>query len=230
MEKRRIAALGGGGFEDGEMMPVFKRIVEMAEKPAPKVLSLPTAGHDNIGGEATLETIFKGLGCSEFRTITLTNTELSEKEIHDAIVGSDIVFAGGGNLAFLMEVWNSSGASDALREAFEKGVVLSGVSSGAMCWFDEGYDDCGEQNAFEFVDCLGFLPYCNCPHFENQYWQSFIEAVKSRSRSGIACENGAALIYCDGKYEVAAGTKGGAVWLLDADRNFRMSRVENGSL
>ena len=168
MKKRRIAALGGGGFEDGEMMPVFKRIVEMAEKAAPKVLSLPTAGHDNIGGEATLEAIFKGLGCSEFRTITLTNTELSREEIHDAIVGSDIVFAGGGNLAFLMEVWNSSGASDALREAFEKGVVLSGVSSGAMCWFDEGYDDCGEQNAFEFVDCLGLLPYCNCPHFENQ--------------------------------------------------------------
>ena len=42
MKKGRIVAMGGGGFDDGEMMPVLERIVAMTEKAAPKVISLPT--------------------------------------------------------------------------------------------------------------------------------------------------------------------------------------------
>ncbi|MBR6772646.1 MAG: Type 1 glutamine amidotransferase-like domain-containing protein [Clostridia bacterium] len=226
----KIVAIGGGGFDDGEMMPVFEKIVELSGKKNPKVLSLPTAGHDHTDGEAVLEQIFMGLGCSSFKTVTLTTMGLSAEEVRNEILSADIVFAGGGNLEFLMKVWNESGASDALREAFEKGIVLSGVSSGAMCWFDEGYDDCGENGSFMFVDCLGLLPWCNCPHFENAGWQSFIPAVRSRIRSGIACEDGAALVYENGKYEPVYGRLGGTVWLLDKEKNFEMSPVDKESL
>lgn len=228
--KGKIVAIGGGGFEDGEMMPVFEKIVSLAEKKAPKVLSLPTAGHDCTDGEGVLEEIFKSLGCSSFKTVTLTTMGLSPEEVKNEILSADIVFAGGGNLEFLMKVWNESGAAEALKEAFEKGIVLSGVSSGAMCWFEEGYDDCGENGSFMFVDCLGLLPGCNCPHFENAGWQSFIPAVRSRLRSGIACENGAALVYADGKYEPVTGRLGGTVWLLDRDKNFEMSPVDKDRL
>ena len=226
MDKRRIVAIGGGCFEDGEMTPVFKRIVELSEKPAPRVLSLPTAAHDSTGGEATLESIFKSLGCSSFETLTLTTAGLSPEEVRSKVLSADIVFAGGGNLEFLMNVWNSTGAADALREAFEKGIVLSGVSSGAMCWFDEGYDDCAENGSFMFVQCVGLLPYCNCPHFESSGWQTFIPAIRRRSFSGIACENGAALVYCDGRYEPISGRDGGTVWLLDKEKGFEMSAID----
>ncbi|MBE6937629.1 MAG: hypothetical protein E7460_03635 [Ruminococcaceae bacterium] len=230
MDKRRIVALGGGGFEDGEMLPVFKKIVELAEKNAPSVLSLPTAGHDHTDGEATLEQIFMGLGCSSFKTLTLTTAGLSPEEVKNEILSADIIFAGGGNLEFLMKVWNETGAAEALREAFVQGKVLSGVSSGAMCWFDEGYDDCGENGSFMFVECVGLLPYCNCPHFESLGWQSFIPAVRRRAYSGIACENGAALCYVDGKYFPVTGVKGGTVWLLDRENNFKMSIVDGETL
>ena len=226
MKNGKIVAIGGGGFEDGEMMPVFEKIVALSEKTAPSVLSLPTAGHDNTDGEWVLEKIFTSLGCSSFKTITLTTAGLSKEEVRSEILSADIVFAGGGNLEFLMNVWNESGAADALKEAFARGTVLSGVSSGAMCWFDEGYDDCGENGAFVFVECLGLLPYCNCPHFENAGWQSFIPAVRSRNYSGIACENGAALVFENGKYEPVCGEKGGTVWLLDREKNFEMSPVD----
>ena len=142
MKKGRIVAMGGGGFDDGEMMPVFERIVAMTEKTAPKVISLPTACFDRLDGEEELETIFKGLGCSSFETITLSNTTLTREEVREKLLGVDIIFVGGGNLEFLMNTWNATGATEALREAFAQGIVLAGVSSGAMCWFDEGYDDC----------------------------------------------------------------------------------------
>ena len=28
-----------------------------------------------------------------------------------------------------------------------------------MCWFRQGFDDCGPQDSFMFVDALGLLPY-----------------------------------------------------------------------
>lgn len=230
MNTGKIVAIGGGGFEDGEMMPVFEKIVALSEKSAPKVLSLPTAGHDNTDGEWVLEKIFSSLGCSSFKTITLTTAGLSKEEVRSEILSADIVFAGGGNLEFLMKVWNETGATQALREAFAEGKVLAGVSSGAMCWFDEGYDDCGENGSFMFVDCVGLLPWCNCPHFENAGWQSFIPAVRSRAYSGIACENGAALVFANGKYEPICGRLGGTVWLLDKDKNFEMSAVDENNL
>ena len=230
MNKGKIVAIGGGGFEDGEMMPVFEKIVALSEKEAPKVISLPTAGHDHTDGEWVLEKIFGELGCSSFKTITITTAGLSKEELRAEILSADIIFAGGGNLEFLMNVWNESGAADALREAFEAGKVLAGVSSGAMCWFDEGYDDCGENGSFMFVDCLGLLPWCNCPHFENAGWQSFIPAVRSRLRSGIACENGAALVWADGKYEPVCGRLGGTVWLLNREKNFEMTPVDKECL
>ncbi len=227
MDNKKIVALGGGGFEDGEMLSVFAHIVELSGKPAPKVLSLPTAGHDNTDGEGTLEAIFKSLGCSSFKTITLTTAGLSPEEVRSEILDVDIVFAGGGNLEFLMNVWNSTGAAAALREAAEKGTVLSGVSSGAMCWFDEGYDDCAENGSFMFVKCVGLLPWCNCPHFEHMGWQSFIPAVRRRDYSGIACENGAALVYNCGKYYAINGSKGGTVWLLDKNADYAMTPVDD---
>ncbi|MBQ4047655.1 MAG: Type 1 glutamine amidotransferase-like domain-containing protein [Clostridia bacterium] len=234
MKKGRIVAMGGGGFDDGEMMPVLERIVAMTEKAAPKVISLPTASFDHLDGEEELETIFKGLGCSSFETITLSNTQLTREEVRAKLLGADIVFVGGGNLEFLMNTWNATGATEALREAFAQGIVLAGVSSGAMCWFDEGYDDCRGDEQFLFVDCVGLLPYCNCPHFESEYWQSVIPALRerdSRPYSCIGCENGAALVYCDGKYEAVHGNGGrGKVWFMDKDNDFALSEVDASKL
>ena len=89
-----------------------------------------------------------------------------------------------------------------------------------MCWFEEGYDDCGENHEFMFVDCLGLLPYCNCPHFESDYWQNFAQAIKSRSRSGIACDDGAALVFDNGKYYTLQGNDGGEVTFFDKNKGF----------
>ena len=92
-----------------------------------------------------------------------------------------------------MNTFKATGADEALREAYKRGKVLSGLSSGAMCWFDMGYDDCGENGSFMFVDCIGLLPYCYCPHFISERWQSFGTAVIGCRVSGIGAEDGAAL-------------------------------------
>lgn len=215
----KIVAVGGGRYSDNEVLPIFEHIVKMSGKKNPSVLFVPTAGFDDINGDEHIFRLFIGLGCS-VSALLLTDETLTYSEIEEKILSCDIVYAGGGNLKFLMDIWQKTGADKAFIKAYEKGIILSGYSSGAMCWFEEGYDDCGENHEFMFVDCLGLLPYCNCPHFESDYWQSFAQAIKSRSRSGIACDDGAALVFDDGKYYALQGNDGGEVTFFDKNKGF----------
>ncbi len=152
--------------------------------------------------------------------LRLTDEKLTKEEAEKAIDEADIIFVGGGNLKFLMDVWKHTGADEMLRKAYNNGKVLGGTSSGMMCWFAEGYDDCGEDGAFMFVDAVGIIPFSSCPHFESGRWGSYEQAVKGRPYSGFAIENGAALICRDGELSVISGTDGGTVYYFDKDKGY----------
>lgn len=214
-----IVGIGGGRYSDGEVMPIFEKIVELSGKTNPSVLFVPTAGFDDMEGDEDIFALFEKLGAT-VSPLLLTDESLSFKEIENRILSCDIVYAGGGNLKFLMDTWKKTGADKVFKKAYEKGIILSGYSSGSMCWFAEGYDDCGENHEFMFVKCLGLLDYCNCPHYESDYWQGFKETVKGRNYSGLALENGAAFIYDNGKCSVMCGNDEGSVYLLRKDNGF----------
>ena len=223
-----IVGIGGGGYSDGEVLPIFEKIVSLSKKENPKVLFVPTAGFDDMEGDEAIFALFEGLGCS-VSPLLLTDRMLTKSDIEEKILSSDIVYAGGGNLKFLMDTWKKTGADEVFRKAYEKGIVLSGYSSGSMCWFAEGYDDCGVNHEFMFVDCLGLIDFCNCPHYESDYWQVFKEAVKTRSRTGLAIDNGAAFIYEDGRCTTMCGNDGGNVWLLDKNNGFKEKLFEENT-
>jgi peptidase E len=67
----------------------------------------------------------------------------------------------------MLAVWREWGVPDLLREAWDSGVVLAGVSAGAICWFEQGLTDswAGELRPLE---CLGFLPGSCCPHYDGE--------------------------------------------------------------
>ena len=210
----KIVAIGGGRYWDGEIVNIAEYIRSLCEKKNPSVVYLPTASFDNVGGDDVLIKLFEDMGCS-VKVLYLTDEKLTQDEIKDTILSADIIYAGGGNLYFLMDTFEKTRAGEYLLEAYENGTVLSGYSSGAMCWFDSGYDDCGENGSFVFRKCLGILPFCNCPHFESDSWQSFKQAIKTRDENGVAIEDGAALIYIDGEFSHIRGNDGGDVWLFE---------------
>ncbi len=210
-----IIGIGGGRYNDNEVLPIFEHIVSLSKKKNPSVLFVPTAGFDDINGDEHIFRLFIGLGC-KVSALLLTDKSLTKAEIEEKILSSDIIYAGGGHLKFLMDTWKETGADEIFKKAYEKGIILSGYSSGFMCWFEEGYDDCGEDHAFMFVDCLGLLPYCACPHYESDYWQGFNQAIKGRKCSGLAADNGAAVVYNNGKYYTLQGNDGGEVFYFDS--------------
>ena len=222
----KIVASGGCSILDVEDRPMLDFIISSARKKEPSVLFLPTASFDREDDIGLYEERLLSLGCSSLDVLYLTDESLTAEEIREKIIGADIIFAGGGNLKFLMDTWEKTNADKYLKEAFDNGTVLSGTSSGAMCWFERGYDDCGENGSFMFVDCLGFLPFCNCPHFENENWQSFKEAVKKQSLSGVAIDNTTALAFIDGEYKVIECLNEKTAYFFDKNNNYKMSRFK----
>ena len=83
----------------------------------------------------------------------------------------------------------------------------------------------GENGSFMFVDCIGLLPYCYCPHFISERWQSFGTAVIGCRVSGIGAEDGAALIFKDGHFSAMCGNDGGSVFYFDKDNGFAKSDI-----
>lgn len=212
----KIAAIGGGKYDNGEIISIIKDIRELSEKEHPKMVFIPTAGHDSIDGQHYMTGAFIDNGCS-VDYLFLTDKSLAEEQIKEKILGADIIYVGGGDTGFMMRTWKKTHADKYLLEAYENGTVMSGYSAGALCWFDTGYDDCGKDHAYTFVKCLGIIPFCVCPHAESENWRSFWEAVKTRDENGLAIDDGACLIFEDGEIRYVCGNEDGDVHLFRKD-------------
>ena len=212
----KIAAIGGGRYDNGEIISIVKDIRDLSDKENPKMLFIPTAGHDSIDGSNYMTDAFKANGCT-VDYLFLTDKALTKEQVREKILSADIIYVGGGDTGFMMRTWKKTGADKCLIEAYNKGIVVSGYSAGALCWFDTGYDDCGKDHAYIFVKCLGILPFCVCPHAESENWQSFWEAVKARDENGLALDDGACLIFEDGKVRYVCGNEDGDVNLFRKD-------------
>ncbi|MPM79121.1 hypothetical protein SDC9_126152 [bioreactor metagenome] len=221
----RIVPSGGCNLLDEESDPILNEIFSLSKSKTPKVVYLPTASFDVEDSKDLIEERFKSFGCSEFEMLYLTDKTLTEKDIEKCILSADIIYVGGGNLKFLMDTWTETNAVKYFKIAFQQDIVLSGSSSGSLCWFQRGYDDCGENSTFMFIDCMGFMPYCNCPHYDSEWWKSFDEAVKKQDLSGVAIDNDTALSYCDGKYRVIKAYDEKSAYFFDANKNYEMCDI-----
>ncbi|MFS0918916.1 Type 1 glutamine amidotransferase-like domain-containing protein [Brevibacillus sp. 179-C 1.1 NHS] len=54
----------------------------------------------------------------------------------DFVKYQDVIYVGGGNTQYMLEKWRAMNFDAVLKEAYEKGTLLAGISAGAMCWFE----------------------------------------------------------------------------------------------
>ena len=142
---KKIIALGGGeigrpGYPI-ETTQIDKEIIKLTGKKNPKLLFIPTASSDSESYYEVVKKHFgKRLGCKT-NVLYLIKEKLSQKEIKEKILNSDIIYVGGGDTLKMMRVWKKNGVDKILKQAYEKGVVLSGLSAGSICWFKYGISD-----------------------------------------------------------------------------------------
>lgn len=224
----KIVAIGGGEigriktYPDGrqeqkpiETLAIDKKIIQMTEKTNPNLLFIGTASNDSPDYLKPVVNHFgQRLGCN-VSALELAKSTPTETEMRKALDDTDVVYVGGGDTLLLVTRWQETGFDKLLKEYGEKGVVLSGLSAGAICWFD-WYDndeyienDRGEKDwsKLDLLPGLGFIKGFCVPHYNTKNAQEkalFNNLLVKKSVYGYALDNGVAMIFDNGKISTLA--------------------------
>ena len=161
---RHIIAIGGGGFgrNPGEGY-IEQYILDQTNKDNPNICFIPTATGDNEAYKVNFYSTFSKLNCNPVHLDFFKRTPDLEKLISQ----QDAIFVGGGNTKSMLAVWKDWGLDKLLHQAYKNGVVMSGVSAGANCWFERAVVDSWE-NDLKVIECMGFVKGNYCPHYDEE--------------------------------------------------------------
>jgi dipeptidase E len=213
----KIIAIGGreakkvrnkGSFHYYDITRIDKEIVKQSKKKNPRMLFIPTASKDSELYSRIVERHFSKVGCI-VDVLYLIREKLTYKQIEKKILNSDIIYVGGGNTLYMMTLWRRLGVDEILKKAYKKGIVLSGVSAGSICWFNYGNSDSRKFTSSSTklikVKGIGLIDALNCPHYdvEKHRQKDLKRMMKTTSRIvSIALENSCAIEIIDDKYRL----------------------------
>ena len=163
---------------------------------APRVCFLPTAAGDD---PRLIMTFYDnawrhGWAASHLALFPMPNVD----DVGAHLLAQDVIWVWGGSVAGLLSLWRLHGLDTVLREAWEAGVVLTGVSAGSICWHAGGTTDSFGPTLQPVTNGLGFLPYSNGVHYDSESGRRRLlhDLVTDWSLPpGFATDDGAGLHY-----------------------------------
>ena len=195
---RRILAMGGGGFTmpDHDQSDALDRLVlSLTGKEVPRVCFLPTASGDPRDQVTRFHERFGDWPC-EPTVLSLFHLGRDRIDPVNHILSQDALYIGGGSMRNMLAIWREHGIDDAMRTAWERGIVLAGLSAGAMCWFEGGVSMSGGMP--EVVHGIGLLPGSLSVHLdgESERLPVYEQAVGTGVLpAGYAADDGAAVVF-----------------------------------
>lgn len=207
MQTGQIIAIGGTGFTEAPRAPRIERYLLAQTQPArPRVCFIGSASGDNDYYVAKFCETFAALGCEPSHVSLFRRT----RALRDQLLAQHLVYVGGGNTKSLLALWRDWGLPELLAEAAAAGVVLTGTSAGAICWFDQGITD-SWGDGLRALPGLGMLSGSCCPHYDGEaerrptYQRLMLDGAVA---AGYAVDDHAALHFRDGELVrvVAANT------------------------
>jgi dipeptidase E len=218
---QQIIAIGGGGYASRASDIVLEaHILAQANAARPKVCYLPQAGGESRDYIVRFYEAFTRLGAQP-SWFSLFGRVAADWPAY--VLSHDVLYVGGGNTRSMLALWHEWGVDHVLRDALAAGIVLSGVSAGAICWFAQGITDSGDQMGV--LDCLGILEGSCCPHYDSASQQSPTYralVAEDRAMPGLALTDGAAAHFVDGQL-------GGIVTPRPEARGYHLAR-EDGTV
>lgn len=197
--KKHIIAVGGGTYHPihEPSAALEKYLIKLSGKKSPKICFLPQASAENVQYIDRVCEIFKDLGA---QTSWVSLFGRVEPTWPDRLLEQDIIFVGGGNTKSMLALWRLWGLDYVLRKAYDKGIILAGVSAGAICWFEHGITD--SVWPMGVIKCLAMLKGSCCPHYDSEPERKpiFTASVnKGKASPGIALSDFTAAHYIDGQ-------------------------------
>jgi peptidase E len=177
--------MGGSGL--GTALDDF--ILSLAR--GPRVCFVPTASGEWPGYVIA----FYAAMASKSEASHLSFFPWPPEDLRGFVRSQDVIYVGGGNTANMLAIWRLHGMDEALREAWEDGVVLCGSSAGMICWFEAGVTDSFGPQLDGMRDGLGFLHGSACPHYDGEELRRprYRELVDDGFPPGYAADDGVGL-------------------------------------
>lgn len=216
---KKIVAIGGG--ENGrinksgkklpyELAEIDKEIIRLSGKKKPHFLMLAHAqiafGFDyEKRYYETIKRIYGDLFGCDFRWLKASELLEEPEKAKEYVAWADIIYEGGGDTVAMIELWRKTGFDVLLKEAWEAGKVMCGVSAGAICWFTfgntaaPGYKD----REINKIEGLGFVDAYFSPHCQYDWKrENEIRSLKHIDKVGLSVSNCSAVEIIDEDYRI----------------------------
>ncbi|MDP9471671.1 MAG: peptidase E [Chloroflexota bacterium] len=197
----QIVAMGGGGFSmEPENLLLDRYVLGLVNRKQPRVCFVPTASGD---AQSYIDRFLASFGSLPCHPTHLSLFNPPTADLQSFVGEQDVIYVGGGNTRNLLVLWREWGLDVILRDAWERGAVLAGISAGSICWFDEGVTD-SILGRLTPLRCLGFLPGSNCPHYDGEPERrpAYQHLVANGELSpGYAADDGVALHFAGTRLE-----------------------------
>ncbi|GAB6091509.1 Type 1 glutamine amidotransferase-like domain-containing protein [Spirochaeta dissipatitropha] len=220
---KTIIAIGGGSFgrddEFYETELIDQKIIDLTGKEAPQVLFIPTASNDAPGYIELFMRNFGGIHNCTVDVLRIYGNADTNIEYRRKIQDADAIYVGGGNTMSMMKIWQELKIDIMLKEAYQKGTIISGLSAGAICWFKNLLSDYRKLDIpdapFSFLPGLNFEPLTICPHYntEIERRQEFKKALRDTELIGFGIDDNAAMILQDGNISMIQSKSSSQVWM-----------------
>ncbi|MFC4276477.1 Type 1 glutamine amidotransferase-like domain-containing protein [Achromobacter aloeverae] len=214
---KRILAIGGGGFMmEDTLSPIDEYIVSLTGKVRPRICYLATASGDLPAHLDKFHAAYGNMGCETSHLAFFRQPDsrsILVSEFHTKLLEQDAIFVGGGNTKSALAVWREWGLDNVLKEAWEGGVLLAGMSAGAMCWFEAGVTDSLGRAMLRPLDGLGFLRGgCAVHYSSDQERRRSLHAAHQAWTipTSIAIDDFAAALYVDASLDGVVSWRAGS--------------------
>jgi dipeptidase E len=190
----QIVAFGGGGFSMESTGLLDDYVLRCTGVPRPKVCFVPTASGDADHYIVRFYRAFSPARCESSHVSLFRRDRGSgiDGDIAAHLLGQDLIYVGGGSVTSLLGVWRAHGLDSVLAEAWERGIVMCGLSAGSLCWFSHAVT--AFHGTPHRVRGLGLLPHSNCVHLnDGARREAFARHIADGMPAGYGAQDGTAL-------------------------------------
>jgi len=218
--EKKIIAIGGGGFTHQLDLGLDQFVIDKLKSTNNKIGFLATASKDD---EKKISLFYKRFENTEFE-LSHFNLTSNINGFSEWLMSKDLVYIAGGNTVFMLEIWKKNKLEHIFKDAYEKGTILSGISAGAVCWFDWILSD-SVGPGFKPLRGINLISGSCTPHSSNiERINQFESDIKNNKLpQGIAIDDGVAVVFVDGKpSEVYSSRKNHTAYFLDKNKKVNL--------
>ncbi|MBQ8283505.1 MAG: peptidase E [Clostridia bacterium] len=220
--KKTIIAIGGGELRERTTLKIDEYIAELAKARAGEnranALFIPTASHDYMPYYNTFHKVYTSVFNIKTDVALTVFKEPDMEKMKAKFEKADVIYVGGGDTVFMIDSWKQSGLLPLIEDAYRRGVILAGLSAGAICWFSDIYTDSETVNGkgeekYSMFKGLGWIDGIISPHYGARMLD-FDKIVCYNYDCALGIEDDAALVIEDGEI-VKSLSSGGKAWRLE---------------